>query len=46
MKKNEGQRLAKKFKCPYFEASAKTDEGVKEAFMKLAEDTVRAYYKV
>ena len=45
VKRKEGEKLAKRFKCSYFEASAKTDESVKEAFHELAVEVVRNYYR-
>ena len=41
--KAEGQRLARKYKIPYFETSARTDTGVNEAFQTLAEAVVKKY---
>jgi small GTP-binding protein len=36
VKRSEAEDLAKELKCDYLETSAKTGEGVEEAFQKLA----------
>lgn len=39
--KSEGSRLARRYKIPYFETSARTDNGVTTAFEALARDVVK-----
>lgn len=41
--KDEGKKLADNYKIPFFETSAKTDEGINECFRKLIGDIVNDF---
>jgi len=41
--KDEGKKLAENYKIPFFETSAKTDEGINECFRKLISDIIHEF---